>query len=360
MKSTRMSLVVAVFLSSSLIPAQVLSAEAVWTQATRLEAMKTARVVADSDINNISLRDVMKGPESKDAFSFMQEVTCTYQPTDLSDKGRTAKFYCLIDGEDKPVKVKYGFQRSEVFSPLAATRLFWALGFPVEREYAVIVHCKDCPEDPFFYPRGERGIRRFEPAVIERKFAGKTIEATVNQGWAFGELDRISEQSVGASVVQRDALKLLAGLVQHVDNGDRNQRLSCDKNATTLGSDGNLHCTQATMFVHDLGLTFGSVKLLFSYRNMDLNWWKAEPIWRSLRRCQVNIPPFIISSMSHPYITDQAREYLAVRLKQLSDRQIEDVFRVSRVEEFGKGTVVDWASTLKQKIREITESRCGD
>ena len=84
------------------------------------------------------------------------------------------------------VKVKYGENNGEVFAEVAASRLFWALGFPVDRIYPVKVLCRNCPPDPFKESKAEWHLgksaqvsdRHYDPAIIERDLPGEKIEIT--------------------------------------------------------------------------------------------------------------------------------------------------------------------------------------
>ena len=70
---------------------------------------------------------------------------CRYIKKEMS--GNSPKFTCVIPPEDE-VKVKFGRDNGEVYAEVAATRLFWALGFPVDRMYPVRVLCDGCPPGP--------------------------------------------------------------------------------------------------------------------------------------------------------------------------------------------------------------------
>src|SRR5437870_2683739 len=63
-------------------------------------------------------------------------------------------------------------------------------------------------------------------ASVQRKLPGTDIETADIKGWAWPELDLV-ETSAGAPRAQRDALKLLASLIQHTDSKPEQQRLIC-------------------------------------------------------------------------------------------------------------------------------------
>jgi hypothetical protein len=71
-------------------------------------------------------------------------------------------------------------------------------------------------------------------------------------GWFWSELDQIDEAEGGAPRAQRDALTLLAVLLQHTDTKPVQQRLLCLSGGLT--ADG---CEKPFMMLHDVGLTFG-------------------------------------------------------------------------------------------------------
>ena len=105
--------------------------------------------------------------------------------------GNSPKFTCVIPPDDE-VKVKFGRDNGEVYAEVAATRLFWALGFPADRMYPVQrVCCQGCPARRGCHARraAHRGVV-FDPASIERKFKGRALETSPDSGWAWPELDR--------------------------------------------------------------------------------------------------------------------------------------------------------------------------
>src|SRR5262249_36734368 len=140
--------------------------------------------------------------------------------------GRSPKFTCAIDGTDK-VKVKYGRQNGEVYAEVAATRLLWALGFPADHMYPVRVICRSCPSHLGGIPVRARDTYEVDTASVERKVGGHEVSLATREGWTWPELDLIDENAGGAPVAHRDALKLLAAMIQHTDSKSEQQRLLC-------------------------------------------------------------------------------------------------------------------------------------
>src|SRR5262249_52029506 len=165
--------------------------------------------------------------------------------------GSTPKFGCTIDGRDR-VKVRYGRGNVEIFAGVAASRLLWALGVGADVLYPVHVVCHGCPP-PVAHgmPTTPEGDARFEFAAIERKMPGVDLEApSVGPGWAWPELEIVDARAGGAAVEQRDALKLLAVMLQHSDSKPEQQKLLC------VSDSGKKHdlakCSDVFMMIHDV------------------------------------------------------------------------------------------------------------
>ena len=137
---------------------------------TRLADIRHAQVWEATDVASM---DIRTGPKGHGAFAPGAEVTCKY--IEKAVTGNSPKFTCVIPPDDE-VKVKFGRENGEVYAEVAATRLFWALGFPVDRMYPVRVVCEGCPATgEFSRVEGKAGLV-FDPASIERKFKGKALE----------------------------------------------------------------------------------------------------------------------------------------------------------------------------------------
>jgi len=179
-------------------------------------------VIARSQVwmpNDVAAMDIKTGPAEPGAFPFLATVQCEYSKKDLG--GKSPKFACAIAPDDE-VKVKFGGANGEVYAEVAATRLLWALGFGADRMYPVKIICHKCPPE-FGGVEQSDGNRLFDPATIERKMPGKDFPGET--GWSWQELETVDEEAGGASRAHRDALKLLAVLIQHTDSKPEQQRL---------------------------------------------------------------------------------------------------------------------------------------
>ena len=326
----------------------------------RLAAIKHAQVWQPTNIPTLNLKT---GPQGKGAFAPNATVTCDFVEETFA--GATPKFGCTIDGGEDHVKVRYGRDNNEIFAGVAATRLLWALGFGADVLYPVHVICRGCPRrisvaDPKAQAAGET---RFDFAAIERKMHGREMEApSAGPGWSWNELDLIDERAGGAPVAHRDALKLVAVLLQHSDNKAEQQKLLClDEDAKHLGT-----CASTFMMVHDVGLTFGTASLMnrAAVSSANLQAWTRTPIWKDVQHCIGNLPPSQTGTLTNPIISEAGRKFLAELLAQFSDRQLQDLFASARLDEKpgtngeGGGSIADWVAAFKTKRDEITAARC--
>src|SRR5262249_49579862 len=273
------------------------------------------------------------------------------------------KFGCELP-DDNRLKVRYGRDNNEIFAGVAATRLFWALGFGADVLYPVHVICRGCPST-LHGDRVADGEARFDYAAIERKMPGREMEApSVGPGWAWPELDRVDERAGGAPLAHRDALKLLAVMLQHTDNKAEQQKLICVDEDTSKHELGT--CPATFMLIHDLGLTFGTATLVNSAdrSSANLREWSRTPIWKDEAHCVANMPPSQSGTLINPIISEVGRSFLSDLLGELTDTQIQDLFLAAR---FGEkpglngesgGSVADWAAAFKRKRDEIAATSC--
>jgi hypothetical protein len=314
--------------------------------------------------------DLLSGPQGKRAFPFNANVSCEFSWPEEPLSGVTPKFECAVVPQDV-VKVKYGEKNGEVYAEVAASRLLWALGFIADGMYPVKVTCRNCPADPYRASADEWSLGRpgnvatrvFDPATIERKFGDEEVEVPKYEGWSWRELDAIADNNVGAPRAHVDALKLLAAFIQHVDSKPENQALVCADADIRKDRQGNETCRRPFLMIQDLGSSFAAASKL-TFPKMDLGSWRSVDVWRDDTGCQANLTSSIVGTLSHPQISEAGRQFLAGRLKLLSDRQLRDLFTASRVERRNEQldgrrvTVDDWVEVFKAKRDQIVNRRC--
>jgi hypothetical protein len=326
---------------------------------TRLAAIRRAQVWKAVDVASANLRI---GPDGPDAFAPDGTVQCDYREKAMT--GRTPKFTCVIPPDDE-LKVKYGPENGEVYGEVAATRLLWALGFPADRMYPVRVECRGCAPDPHAGRRDARDLVVFQPSAVERKIKGHLMETHPDSGWTWAELDQVNEAAGGAPRAHRDALKLLAVLIQHGDNKASQQRLICASEPLNAER-GEEICAEPWMMVQDLGVTFGRSNLFNKNPAGSVNFdnWSSVPVWMDAASCVGNLAPSQSGSLDNPLIGEAGRKFLAGLLVQLSDAQLHDLFDVAHFAQRKTPTVraattEQWVEAFKKKRDQIVNRSCA-
>jgi hypothetical protein len=261
--------------------------------------------------------------------------------------------------------VKYGGANAEVYGEVLATRLLWALGFGADHMYSARVICRGCPRE-FAGIARENGEYVFDPAAIERKMPG--AEFPEESGWSFEELDAIDAAAGGAPRAHVDALKLLAVFMQHTDTKKQQQRLVCLDHMEEIAGESGA-CERPFMMLNDVGLTFGKANTFnLNEKAVNLVEWAATPVWKDARQCIGNLSKSFTGTLKDPVISEEGRKFLAGLLAQLSDKQLRDLFEVSRVTlrlrspekaRSGFATIDEWVAAFKQKRAEIVDHRCA-
>lgn len=339
-----------------------------------MEIVSRSQVWATTDVAKMNL---MTGPPGPGAFAPHETVLCDYVEKVM--EGNSPKFTCAIAAKPgasadkaKPddVKVKYGLENAEVYGEVASTRLLWALGFGADRMYPVRVVCRGCPDKFKATETLPSGERVFDPAVIERKMTGRTIESKPDQGWSWKELDLVSPDAGGAPLAQRDALKLLAVILQHGDNKSQQQRLICLDPKPDKGEAVEAACEHPFMLINDLGLTWGEVDALNrnALGGVNFSRWTKTAVWKSPTGCAGNLAKAWTGTLGDPVISEEGRQFLAGLLAQLSDAQIRDLFTAAQVslrpsapnqQVSGETSVEMWVAAFKQKRAEVTGRTCS-
>jgi len=322
------------------------------TKEQRRDAIAHAAVWSPTNIPSMDLR---AGPQGKGAFAPFSTVTCDY--VDEKPSGAAPKFFCAVAPGDE-VKVKYGGNNVEVYAEVAATRLLWALGFGADRMYPVRVVCRGCPADPYADTKHKLPEATFEVAAIERKMPGKTMETHSDEGWSWAELDSIDATDGATQRVQRDALKLVAVLLQHTDNKPKQQRLICLPGESAVETDGV--CGKSFMMISDVGLTFGRANQFNRSRLSGVNFerWSSLRVWKDPKACVGKLSGSATGTLTDPTISEAGRKFLADLLVQLSDVQLHDMFEVARFGQPGDASIDQWVVAFKHKRDEIVGLTC--
>jgi hypothetical protein len=307
----------------------------------------------------VPIREAYFGPDANPP----TDLTCKFTITELG--GTTPKFDCTLESGEQ-IRIKYG-KGPEIPAEAAATRLLSGLGFGADG-ISLVKHlrCYGCPEEPFSTMKAVE-ITRAEPlykhvvdyskyedfdwVALERKFTARPIETEKQEGWAFFELDLIDPAKGGASREQVDGLRLITVLLAHWDNKAENQRLVClshDWPANTL-------CKEPFLLLQDVGATYGPTKV-------NLEAWAKAPMWDDRAECRVSMRelPYDGATFGEARVTERGRQFAGSLLRQLSDRQLADLFAGARFDK-ARGIfsatwpVAEWVRVFKAKVQAITE-----
>lgn len=355
------------------------------TAEDRTRSIRRARVWEPTEVAS---NDLYNGPAGALAFAVDEEVACDFVPTLMP--GMSEKFLCKLE-DGRIVKVKYNEspRYKEAIGEVLGTRMFWALGFYADVMRPVRVTCRNCPRRPWTYVRLKRNKRRldengqpgplppeaevgtytFDPAAFEESLDAATIEREEDQGWRWKLLDDVDETVGGASRAETDALKLLMAFLQNSDNKSSQNALACPREHLVEDEAGRVTCRRPIMYVADIGCVFGEGgRVTRNAGRVDYEGWKKRPVWRNSKTCKARLKGiggiFRPSNLRNPKIGEAGRALLAEELAQLSDAQIADVFRASRIERLhqttsdGNGgrrevTIDDWVELFKKKRDEI-------
>ncbi|MEQ1757304.1 MAG: hypothetical protein ABL986_03225 [Vicinamibacterales bacterium] len=310
---------------------------------------------------NVETMDLRRGPAGPGAFGPNALVECTWVDAKLG--GKTPKFECVLPGDDH-VKVKYGADNGEVYAEVAATRLLWALGFGADAMYPVRVRCKGCPADS--KESDASTVRAYEFAAIERKTPGRELVGRNGSGWEWSELEALDQSSNPEARAQRDALRLLAAVLQHTDSKREQQRLIClDTAAARPEKDA---CAHALLLISDVGRTFGKANAFNRDRpgSVDLDAWRDTDVWAGPKGCRARIHQSLTGTLDNPVVSEAGRRFLLSLLQRLSDAQLRDLFTVARFPARSQtdmagepGREVDaWVDAFKAKVAQIAGRTC--
>jgi hypothetical protein len=337
------------------------------------------------------------GPaKSKDKLLVNDQVICKMTEETAKDQGsgKTPKFKCLLmedkdgtptlvlskKGKTDDIKVKYGVDNAEIYAEVIATRLLWALGFGADRMFQVDnVICYGCTEEPFKDRRVDPNSlihpRIMFGNAIERKMDGLDmiyrnppqsnrpgnglVHRYPEQGWEFNELMSSlpkAEKEKYDEKTKRDALRLLAIFMQHVDAKSSNQRMICENEEL----DSNGKCQgRIRLILQDVGATFGGGTLIDKLRisKVELEHWSEKAIWGNAKNCMANLGLSGDLSLMSPQISEEGRQFLSRLLVGFSSgpegrKRVEDLFRAAKIER-RDGTVALWTETFLDKVSQI-------
>ena len=324
--------------------------------AAREDVLSRSKIFVDSAADIASL-DLTKTPRDPKPFDPSTPFACRFKTGEIT--GTTTKFDCILD-DGSEVKVKYG-SLPEPRAELAATRLLAALGLAADHmSWVEKLTCHGCNFSPYrigrlaeyYYARelvdwlSRPMTHVFEGVSVERKYEARSINLVSMNGWSFAELDKVDAAKGGATRAEVDALRLIAVFLAHWDNKPPNQRIVCLD--SKKGDSDDPRCNQPLLMLQDVGATFGPTK-------MRIEKWKAAPIWSDATSCRVDFTTMPYHGDGFPAVTisEEGRALLASRMRQLSERQVSDLFTAAHFPE-----PAAWTQVFLSRVAAITGRSC--
>ena len=354
-------------------------------------------------------RPLKQQSEALEAALRGQPLPCDFAKSGKTLGGNTPKFSCVTpDGTTIRVKYSDGSKdgNREIFSAVAAAKLFWALGFASDPIYPITLDCRDCPANPMSGAgaRAKRSyLATFQPEITRLVM----VEGNdADQGWRWGEVDEAIANLPEGELRNRqrthfDALTLLAVFIQHGDRKPEQQRLECrgalDVRAGEAhplkGDEGGASvfferpdasaCGEPVIAVQDIGATFGGAgRTSKSTAKMNLKAWTNRPVFKPVNpsssgdvpECHGNLTVSMAAGeggRGDPRIGEAGRAFLQGRLLLLTDAHVRALMATARVDKLSEDSTwrdptgksyegsEAWVAAFKDKVRQITERRCA-
>jgi len=236
-----------------------------------------------------------------------------YNDTNVVEYRRGADLASLIEEGRRPPYRK----ARDVYTEVAATRLFWALGYSVEPAYATeAVVCYGCPRDNAFKQEGSRSTMVYVDAMVDQKLPG-TVEIS---DWSVREVvgRTYSSEWSAEQRAQFDGLAVIASLIHHRSNGAKQNSLAC------LSPDGE-ECgedAEPLMYIADLGSTFGAPSAKGQHAS-----WIEHPVWADIGSCRIYLEwKDMPANDRHLRITEPGRQFITTRLEALTTEHLRAIF----------------------------------
>jgi len=284
-----------------------------------------------------------------------EEVRVKYYPTEWALE-HISDYKPRHDRKNDTPEAKYKDRYTEV----AAARVMWALGFPVDDLWPVReVHCFGCPSDPF-YPNKSKKIYPelvFEDAVVERRIKGKKIESEptlFGQGWDWGEARAALKGASRQQQIEFEGLLVILSLLNHISNDFEQQRIVCDKGS--IGADGL--CNRTIMMVQDLGSTFGHKSKEYKSKG-SFKHWSKEPVFSDPGKCVLNLE-FSTEHDSKDVkltISQEGVDFIKSKLSRLPEESVHAIFELAKMDKADQELKKDLVKDLKKEHKDWDKDR---
>lgn len=333
-----------------------------------------------SELNAICGNNGLKYGAKDDSYVNWPQINCKYHQDNKSLGGATNKFYCDFKetnkkGETiiKKRKVKYSsyfsVSRSELVPTILASTISRMLGFPTESYCPAIVKCENCSSDDPWKDKSSAApsdeTHKFKYAWIEKPIDLMTITSKSKNvsGFNWNELVHIQDTPSKTSrekLIEREAWLLWINFLADTDAHQLNERLSCKKASM---SNGKVYCEKPIIYTHDYGHAF-------YYRFKYDKWKDHNPLLQGNDgKCYGGLTSKLLKSERgntqdgihvSPSISSEARDFLVSRLKRITKKQWQDMFRISNAEQIYRVDSNEFTDVIINKIISMERTHCDN
>jgi hypothetical protein len=312
----------------------------------------------------------------------------------------------VLDEDGKPrkgdeLRVKYflgpepPMRFREMFTETVVSRLFWALGIPVDRVYMpASVRCVGCSADPFGQKAGTQSPvpQVFALASVERTYDGKTIAISrgkgilglggkYDHGFGFDEIGKTLDDVPPSRRVEAEVMAIALNFVAYNNTHSYQNDLVCRKG----GSDKSTgECTEVVAFVADVGGALGGAKAWWvkgmpkpemqQHPRGDFGTFSHGSVFTDDTMCTLRYPIGAVRNVS-----EAARRMMDDRIRgRLGREQLRIIFEAASIQrmeplvnaglaarsnlkpgpELDRGVQVLWADEMLKRFAEILTGHC--
>ena len=265
----------------------------------------------------------------------------------------------LLDTDGKPregdeLRVKYftgpepAMRYREMFTETVVSRLFWALGIPVDRVYMpASVRCVGCSADPFGQKVASPSLtpQLFTLASVERPYDGKTISITrskwflglggqYNHGFGFDEIGSILPDLAPSRRVEAEVMAIALNLVAYSNTHSYQNDLVCRTGGWDKATGA---CSDVVAYVSDVGGALGGEKAWWvegmptpemrRYPRGDFKTFSHGSVFTDLTACTLRYPIGSIRTVS-----EASRRVMDARIRGRIEReQLRIIFQAASI-----------------------------
>jgi len=253
---------------------------------------------------------------------------------------------------------------TEVFTEVAATRLFWAMGLPADvmipLNKVVCMGCEVHPKDQTRYA-GDKTVSIFNIAVMERKFDAKVMGKHWNLKDVLAQRDRWSANTKA----EYDVMHLTMTAINFFNGIPLQTRIVClsDENVKTE------NCSRPAPFFQDVGSSFGAeAGGLFGIGGNsrgdfdEFNKKSNRSVFKNAAKCEIK--NFLSNKgPGRSHVAQAGLDEYKRRISAVTDDVLLAIYKTARYELMEpkitakKGSdrvLADWVSATRQRINQVT------